>query len=92
LKFDFLRVLALLCDPNFSINLKRVELAAWEAFRKVVSEFLGNNRAENYEEIIKNLLLAYRRLGCRMSPKVHFFDQPLGLLPTRLWSSFGRAR
>jgi hypothetical protein len=32
-------------------------LAAWEAFQVVVSEFLGNNIAKNYKEIVKNHML-----------------------------------
>jgi len=31
------------------------EKAAWDSFKFVVKEFLGNRRAENYEELVNNL-------------------------------------
>jgi hypothetical protein len=46
-----------------------VERNAWEAFRMVVTYFLGNNRCENYEEIVESLIQHYEVLRCRMSVK-----------------------
>jgi hypothetical protein len=36
--------------------------------------FLGNHKAENYHEIVSDLLMAYKAMGCNMSLKVHFLD------------------
>lgn len=33
--------------------------------------FLGNNKDENYEELIEELMEAYYEMGCRMSLKLH---------------------
>jgi hypothetical protein len=48
---------------------------------------LGNRRAENYEEIVNNLLQSYQKLGCNMSLKIYllhshldFFSENCGAL------------
>jgi hypothetical protein len=52
-----------------------------QAFKKVTKRFFGNHKAENYLEIVSDLLTAYKAMGCNMSPKVHFLDSHLRLLP-----------
>jgi len=37
------------------------------SFKFVVKGFLGNRRAQNYEELVNNLLQSYHKLGCNMS-------------------------
>jgi hypothetical protein len=46
--------------------------AAWQAFKNVTKSFLGNHKAENYHEIVSDILTAYKAMGCNMSLKVHF--------------------
>ena len=48
----------LLCDQGFSDVLNVKELAAWNGFKLVVSNFLGNHRAENYEQLIDDMFLS----------------------------------
>ena len=36
--------------------MNEVELEAWKAFVLVVKNFLGNNKARNYEELVNNML------------------------------------
>jgi len=43
-------------DENFDKLLQGDEKAAWHSFKFLVKEFLGNRRAQNYEEIVNNLL------------------------------------
>ena len=54
-----------------------VEARAWKAFSKVVHNILGNNRAENYIELVEELLLSLQDLGCRLSIKVHYLHSHL---------------
>jgi hypothetical protein len=42
-----------------------------------MTSFLGNHKAENYHEIVCDLLKAYKAIGCNISLKVHH----LRLLP-----------
>lgn len=45
---------------------------AWTIFAAVVSDFLGNEKLSNYEELVQNLISSFRLLDCKMSVKVHF--------------------
>jgi hypothetical protein len=40
--------------------------------------------AENYHEIVNDLLTAYRAMGCNMSLKVHFLGSHLDFFPENL--------
>ena len=53
------------------------ENAAWDSFKLVVKGFLGNRRAEMYEELVNNFLQNYQKLGCNMSLKIHFLCSDL---------------
>ena len=50
----------LMCDPKFKNKLNPVEFAAWEAFVLVVQNFLGNHKAEQYVELVDNMLKAHQ--------------------------------
>ena len=60
------------------------ELAAWNSFKNVVNNFLGNNKTDNYKELITELLINYKALGCNISLKIHFLDSHLDFFPTNL--------
>jgi len=51
------------------------------SFKFVVKVFLRNRRAQNYEELVNNLLQSYQKLGCNMSLKIHFLHSHLNLFP-----------
>jgi len=59
----------------------------WDSFKFVVKGFLGNRRAENYEELVNNLLQSYQKLGCNMSLEIHFLHPHLDFFPRELWCS-----
>ncbi|KAK3882315.1 hypothetical protein Pcinc_013307 [Petrolisthes cinctipes] len=44
---------------------------------KVVKGFLGNHRAENYQQLVQDLVKAFGTMGCRMSLKLHMLDAHL---------------
>jgi hypothetical protein len=54
---------------TFDSILNEVELTAWIALKDVCSNFLGNNKADNYQEIVERLLQSYEAMGCNMSLK-----------------------
>ena len=60
-------------DQKFCDSVNEVELAAWLSFVEVVKNFLGNYRADNYKEIVNNMLANFRILSISMSIKAHFF-------------------
>ena len=69
--FDGPQIRHLIRDPEFEHLKNEVELEAWKAFVLVVRNFLGNNKARNYAELVINMLTAFRNLGCNMSIKMH---------------------
>ena len=51
----------------------------------VTSNFLGNNKAANYKEVVEKLIQAYKHIGCNiflkfllLSPHLNFFPSNCG--------------
>lgn len=76
----------LLADFQFQAKLTCNELRAWKAFEAICTGFLGNAKAENYTEIVHELLDAFKSLGCKMSLKMHFLHSHLEYFPENLGS------
>ncbi|UYV63336.1 hypothetical protein LAZ67_2003775 [Cordylochernes scorpioides] len=74
----------LLQDGNFEDSLNEVEAAAWNSFRNICKNFLGNVKVENYSDVVNELLLSYKALGCNMSLKIHFLHSHLDFFPDNL--------
>lgn len=74
----------LMNDDIFLTTLNPNELAAWSSFKSLTDNFLGNKRADNYKEIVQQLLESFRKLGSRMSLKIHFLHQHLNFFPDNL--------
>jgi len=74
----------LMLDTEFNTTVTEMELNAWMSFKDICHGLLGNMRAENYEELVENLLLHYHNLGCRMSLKIHFLHSHLPFFPSNL--------
>jgi len=64
-------------DEYFDKLLQDDGKAAWDRFKFLVKEFLENRTVQNYEELLKNLLQSYHKLGCNMSLKIHFLHSHL---------------
>jgi hypothetical protein len=56
-------------DKNFDSILNEVELTTWTAFKDISKNFLGNNKANNYQEIVEKVLQSYEAMGCNMPLK-----------------------
>jgi len=84
--FDGPQLRQLIRDPEFENSMNEVELEAWKAFVLVVKNFLGNNKARNYAELVTNMLTAFRNLGCNMSIKMHYLFSHMDQFPENLGS------
>ena len=82
--FDRPQIKTLLRDQYFVTTMTVVEARAWKAFSNVVHKFLGNKRADNYIELVEELLLSLQDLGCQMSIKVHYLHSHLSEFPANL--------
>ena len=58
------------------------ESAAWQSFISVSQNFLGKRKAENYQELVENILSKFKYLSVKMSIKVLFSH--LNRFPTNL--------
>lgn len=82
--FDGPQIRQLIKDEHFIGTMTELQKNAWLAFKNVVKNFLGNTRAENYTEIVQQLLESFKMLGCNMSIKVHFLHSHLADFPQHL--------
>ena len=64
------------------MNIK--EKTAWSSFVVVVKNFLGNKKAENYADLVDEMLEAFCDLGCKMSIKLHYVNSHLDQFPENL--------
>jgi hypothetical protein len=76
----------LMADDAFERSLKKVEKEAWLAFKEVCHGFLGNFRAENYRELVGNMISKYHVMGVHMSLKIHIMHSHLDFFPDNLGS------
>ena len=65
------QVKRLMKSDSFSEKLSAVERRAWKSFVSVVEGFLENHKADNFRNIVEELVDAYEKKGCRMSLKIH---------------------
>ena len=65
--FDGPQIRQLIRDRNFEESINRTKLEAWSSFVLVVKNFFGNNKALNYADLVSNMLIAFKNLGCNMS-------------------------
>lgn len=61
----------------FERTMSANELRAWRAFKNICNGFLGNKRHDQYPELVDELMIAYKELGCNMSLKLHFLHSHL---------------
>ena len=80
--FDGPQIRCLINDPAFLSSMSPREADAWRSFVLVVQSFLGNSRADNYVELVQNMLTCFHALGCRI--KVHYFHGHLDRFPPNL--------
>ena len=66
------QISTMLKSESLEAKMNEIEKEAWQAFRDVVNGFLGNERSQNYKELVKKLIKSYKNMGCRMSVKLHF--------------------
>ena len=52
-------ILSLLRDEVFERIGTDAEQRAWHAFQEVVTDFLGKRRADNYKDLVEELLSSY---------------------------------
>jgi hypothetical protein len=57
----------LMQDIEFDEDLNEIERYAWMSFKRICNDLLGNCKAANYQDVVKDLLTSYKAMGCNMS-------------------------
>ena len=68
-------------DDRFITTMNENVTAAWQSFKNVSQNFLGNAKSEDYEYIVNELLENDKNVGCSMNRKLHFLHSHLDYLP-----------
>jgi len=74
---------SLLRDEVFERIITGDEQRAWHAFREVATGFLGSRRADNYKDLVEELLSSYQKLGRNMFVKIHFLNSHQDFFPEK---------
>ena len=74
----------LIKDKEFIKTMNIKEKTAWLSLVVVLKNFLGNNRAENYADLVDEMFEAFCDLGCKMSIKLHYINSYLDQFPENL--------
>jgi hypothetical protein len=82
--FDGPQITQLINDLHFIASMNEIESCAWSLFVLVEKNFLGNKKADNYTQLVEDMLLYFNRLGCNMSDKVHYLHSHLDRFPKNL--------
>ena len=82
--FDGAQICPLLKDLCFMHSMTDTESAAWQSFDLATQNFLGNRKAENYQELMEDILSKFKDLGVKMSIKVHYIFSHLDRFPTKV--------
>jgi hypothetical protein len=74
----------LINDSHFITSMNEIEACAWSSFVLVVKYFLRNKKADNYTQLVEDMLFHFSRLGCNMSVKVHYLHSNVDRFPEKL--------
>ena len=61
------QVRQLIKDSNFAASVTSKEAQAWKALTEVIKNFLGNKKAENYKDLLEELLSSFEEMDHNMS-------------------------
>ena len=79
--FDGPQIRQVMRDLEFESQLNGLELSAWLSLKSVIVNFLGKHRSPEYEQTVEDLIKDFRKLGSRMSVKMHFLWSHLTYFP-----------
>ena len=57
-----------------------------EALTKMIKIFLGNRKAENYKDLLEELLSSFKEMCCNISFKLHYLKSHTDKFPQNLGS------
>jgi hypothetical protein len=49
----------------------------WLSFKRISNGLLGNHKAADYQNVLQDILISYKAMGCNVSLKSHFMELSL---------------
>ena len=74
----------LMRDKQFDEDLNETERNARLSFKRICKDFLGIHNAQNYQDVVQDLLTSYKAMGCNINLKIHFLKSNLNFFPEKL--------
>ena len=71
-------------DKQFNEDLNETERNAWLSFKRICKDFLGNQKAANYQDVAQDLWTSYKAMGCNMRLIIHFLESHFDFFPENL--------
>lgn len=82
--FDGPQIRKMFQDTTFISKMNREEKNAWQSFKAVAQNFLGNRKSPDYKQIVSKMISDFHKLQCNMNLKLHFLDSHLDEFPENL--------
>ena len=70
--FDGPQICTLFQEKNFTTHMNYTGKAAQQSLKNVSQKFWGNEKRDDYQNLVKDLLKNFKELGCLMNLKLHF--------------------
>lgn len=71
-------------NKGFIDKLNPVEKRAFVAADGVIKKFLGNTKSDDYVEVVREMIAAFKLMKVNMSLKIHFLNDHLDYFPDNL--------
>ncbi|KAJ8666384.1 hypothetical protein QAD02_008046 [Eretmocerus hayati] len=71
-------------DQSFDDKLQSIERDTWKSGKDVITNFLGNKKSDDYEELIEIMLNNSRKMKVNMSLEIHMLDCHQDFFPENL--------
>jgi hypothetical protein len=82
--FDGPQIRKLINETHFLAAIKEIVSCGWPSFVLVVKNLHGNKKADNYTQLVDDMLFHLNRLGYNKSVKIHYVHSHLDRFPEYL--------
>lgn len=82
--FDGPALRKLLKNDEFFESLTPQEATAWLSFKILCEQFFGNHKSPHFRKLVKKMLVDFKKIGVKVSPKLHILAAHLDKFPKNL--------
>jgi len=71
-------------DKQFGEDLNETERNSFLSFKRICKDFVGNQKATKFQDVVQDLLTSYKAMVCNKSLKIHFLESHLDFFTENL--------